>query len=192
MKIKILDIKRKERRTSGRIGEARLAVETTEADLEVVGVVFMARIEEEEEEVSEVAGGDSAVAGGDLAEAGGDSAVAEEALGIVMGVIISEGEGGEVLGAVVVVAEIGEVLGRVLVKEVREVSEVVKMLEDTRRGTRLVAMKTRKSNLTTKFEGKLMDSITEGRSDIQLNACWIQSFLNAISVAVHDQIPFPF
>lgn len=142
--MKKLDTKREAGRTTGRIGEARMVVETIEVDLEEVGVVFMARIggEEEVAAVSEVAEG--------------ASVVAEEASDIVMVGIISEGEGEEVSGVEVAMEEIGEDLGRVLeVKVAGEVSEVVKVLEDTRRETHLVAVKTRKLSLTIEFEGKL-------------------------------------
>jgi hypothetical protein len=137
VKMKKLETKRKAGRTSGRIGEAHMVVETIGVVSEEVGVVFMARIEEEEMAISAVAEG--------------VSVVAEEASGIVMG-IISEVEGEEVSGVEVVVEEIGEDSGRVLVvKVVGEVSEVVKMLEDTRRGTHLVAVKTRKLSLMIEF-----------------------------------------
>jgi predicted hydrocarbon binding protein len=140
VKMKKLETKRKAGRTSGRIGEAHLVVETIGVVSEEVGVVFMARMEEE-------------VAISAVAE--GVSVVAEEASGIVMG-IISEVEGEEVSGVEVVMEEIGEEIGedsgRVLVvKVVGEVSEVVKMLEDTRRGTHLVAAKTRKLSLMIEF-----------------------------------------
>jgi hypothetical protein len=127
-------------RTSGRIGEARLVVEIIEVDSEEVVVAFVVRIEAAAV-VSEVAEGVSVVVEGDS--------------DIVMGAIILGGEGGEASGVEVVEEETGGVLGRALmVKVVGEVSEEVKEMADTRRGTPLVAAKIRKLSLMIKFEGE--------------------------------------
>jgi len=150
MKRKKQETEREAGRTSGRIGEAHLVVEIIEVDLEEVGVVLVAEIEEEEEVVvvSEVVG----------IEEGG---VLVEDSGIVMVEMVLEGVGEEVSEVEVAEEEIGEDLGRVLVGKVAgEVLEVVKMLEDTRRGTHLVAPKTRKLSLKIEFEGKFTYFLT--------------------------------
>jgi hypothetical protein len=127
-------------RTSGRIEEDRLVVEIIEVDSEEVGVAFVVRIEAAAV-VSEVAG----VA----------SAVVEGVSGIAMGVTILGAEGVEVSGAGVVEEETEVALGGALmVKVVGEVTEVVIEMEDTRRGTRLVAVIIRKLSLTIEFEGE--------------------------------------
>jgi hypothetical protein len=59
----------------------------------------------------------------------------------------------------VVEEEIGEDLERGLVKVAEEVSEVI-MLEDSRRGTRLVAVRPRKVSLKIEFEGKLTEMLS--------------------------------
>jgi hypothetical protein len=88
------------------------------------------------------------------------SVVGEGASGIVMVAIISEEVEEEVPGGGAVEEEIGEDLERVLVKVAEEVSEVVIMLEDSRRGTRLVAVRTRKLSLKIEFEGKLTEMLS--------------------------------
>ena len=119
-------------RTSGRIGEARLVVEIIGVDSEVVAVGFVVRIE-------------AAVV----------SEVAEGVSDIVMGAIILGEEGEEVSGVEVVEEETEVALGGALrVKVAGEVLEVVIEMEDTRRGTPLVAAKIRKLSLTIEFEGE--------------------------------------
>ena len=127
-------------RTSGRIGEAHLVVEIIEVDSEVVAVAFVVRIEVVAV-VSEVAEG--------------VSTVVEGVSDIVMGAIILGEEGEEVSG----VEEVGEETevalgGALMVKVAGEVSEVVIEMEDTRRGTPLVAAKIRKLSLMIEFEGE--------------------------------------
>jgi hypothetical protein len=119
-------------RTSGRIGEARLVVEIIEVDSEVVAVAFVVRIE--------------VVVVSEVAE--GVSTVVEGVSDIVMGAIILGEEGEEVSGVEVVEEETGVALGGALmVKVAGEVSEVVIGMDDTRRGTPLVAAKIRKLSL---------------------------------------------
>lgn len=126
---------------SGRIGEARLVVEIIEVDSEVVAVAFVVRIEAAVVVVFEVAEG--------------VSTVVEGVSDIVMGVIILGEEGEEVSGVEVVEEETEVALGGALmVKVAGVVSEVVIEMEDTRRGTPLVAAKIRKLSLTIEFEGE--------------------------------------
>lgn len=129
-------------RTSGRIGEARLVVEIIAVDSEVVAVAFVVRIEAA-----------AVVVVSEVAE--GVSTVVEGVSDIVMGAIIL-GEEGEEASGVEVVAEATEVAlgGALMVKVAGEVSEVVIKMEDTRRGTPLVAAKIRKLSLTIEFEGE--------------------------------------
>ena len=133
-------------RTSGRIGEAHLVVEIIEVDLdsEVVAVAFVVRIEAAVVVVS------VAVVVSEVAE--GVSTVVEGVSDIVMEAIILGEEGVEVSG-VEVVEEETEVAsgGALMVKVAGEVSEVVIKMEDTRRGTPLVAVKIRKLSLTIEF-----------------------------------------
>ena len=93
------------------------------------------------------------VAVSEVAE-GGSTAV-EVVSDIVMEAIIL-GEGGEeVSGVEVVEEETGVALGGALMVKVDgEVSEVVIEMEDTRRGSPLVAAKIRKLSLTIEFEGE--------------------------------------
>lgn len=127
-------------RTSGRTGEARLVVEIIEVDSEEVVVASVVRIE-------------AAAVVSEVVE--GASVVVEGGLDIVMGAIILGEEGEEVSGEEVVEEETGEGLERALmVKVVGEVSEVVKEMEDTRRGTPLEAAKIRKLSLMIEFGGE--------------------------------------
>jgi hypothetical protein len=146
------ETKREAGRTSGKIGKAPLVVETIEVDLGEVGVVSVVRIE------AEVVVAAAAAAISEVAEE--VSEVAEGVLGIVMVATISE-EAEEVgSGVGVDEEEIGVDLERVLVKVAEEVSGVVIMLEDSRRGTRLVAVRTRKLSLRIDFEGKLKETLS--------------------------------
>jgi len=142
--VKKMKMQKRERvagRTSGRIGEARLVVEIIEVDSEVVAVAFVVRIEAVVVVVSEVA-----------EEV---FTVVEGVSDIVMGAIILGEEGEEVSGVEVVEEETGVALGGALMVRVAgEVSEVVIEMEDTRRGTPLVAVKIRKLSLTIEFEGE--------------------------------------
>lgn len=149
-KTKKEETEREAGRTSGRIGEVLLVAEIIEVDSGEVGVVFVVRIEEA-----------GVVAISEVAEEA--SVVGEGASGIVMVGIISEEveEEEEVVpGGGAVEEEIGEDLEGVLVKVAEEVSEVVIMLEDSRRGTHLVAVRTRKLSLTIEFEGKLTEILS--------------------------------
>jgi hypothetical protein len=130
--------KRRARRTSGRIGEVPLVLETVGVD-SGVGVVIVVKTEEASvvvEEASVVGAETSAVVEEASAVVEEASVVvgeaSEEASGIMMGRMGLEG-GVEVSGVGVVEEEIGEDLGRVLMLTLaREIPEV-KRSEDSRR-----------------------------------------------------------
>jgi hypothetical protein len=122
-------------RTSGRIREAYLIVETIEVDLEEVGVVFVARIGEGvASEVVEGASGVAVGASGVVEEA---SVVAEGVLGTVMVEVASEVVEERVSGVEVVMEVIEKNLRRVLmVKAARENLGMVTGLDSRRRTLR--------------------------------------------------------